>query len=347
MNIFIFFLYKLYNAIIKSRLFLYRKNFLKTKKLPCFVISIGNITPGGTGKTPAAIYLADFFKSVCLKPVVLSRGYKGKGEKKGGIVSDGEEILANPEFSGDEPYMMAETLKNVPVLIGKNRFAMGMKAVELFSPDVIILDDGFQHIKLERDIDILLLDTKNPFGGTNLPRSGFLREPLSSIERADMIIFTRSDSEENFQKSLSILKKYIKKDIPIFKSVHVPYLKQIVGEKNSNLDLTVLKDKKIIAFSGIAKNDNFKYALEKTGAHVLKFFNFRDHHHYIKADIEKILAEAKLLNASYIATTYKDFVKIKDMYDKNEALPLAVIDVRISSDYEAIKAYFTKFIQIL
>jgi tetraacyldisaccharide 4'-kinase len=335
---------KIYGFIAVLRLNLYKKNILKQEKLPCAVISIGNITAGGTGKTPMTIYLANFIKSLGLKPAILSRGYKGKAEKKGLIVSDGDKIFADYQLAGDEPYMMARSLEKISVIVGKNRFSMGMKAIEKFSPDVIILDDGFQHIKLKRDINILLLDSKNSFGNMELLPKGFLREPISSIDRADVFIFTRADSSKEFENSLYLLKKNIKKDIPIFKAQHIPYIKEIAGYNAENeYNFSILKNQKIIAFSGIAKNENFKHSLEKTGCNLLEFFSFKDHHKYIKADIEKILNAKKKLNAEYIVTTQKDFVKIKHLIPKKDNI-FIIIDVKISfgEDTDAFNFFIKK-----
>ncbi|GEM_PF-105642 len=181
----------IYGLIVKIRILLYRKGFFKIRRLPCPVISIGNIVAGGSGKTPMAIYLAEVIKKMGLKPVVLSRGYRGVMEKHTGIVGDGRTVFLGSDMAGDEPYMMAKRY-SFPVIIGKNRFKSGMAAIDAFNPDLIILDDGFQHIKLHRDLDILLLDCKNPLGNGRLLPAGRLRENPDELEkRADLIIFTR------------------------------------------------------------------------------------------------------------------------------------------------------------
>ena len=166
---------KVYGGAVKLRRTFYKKSVFKSKKLSRPVISIGNITAGGTGKTPMTIYVANVINALGYNVAVVSRGYKGKAETKGGIVSDGETLLMTPEISGDEPYMMAAKLKDVPVIVGKNRFKAGRLAIGKFAPDIILLDDGFQHLKLERGLDLVLLDCRKPLGnGHLLPRGMML-----------------------------------------------------------------------------------------------------------------------------------------------------------------------------
>ncbi|OGR34068.1 MAG: tetraacyldisaccharide 4'-kinase, partial [Desulfobacula sp. RIFOXYB2_FULL_45_6] len=170
---------------------LYLKKILRQKELPCFVISIGNIVAGGAGKTPMTLYTAELLKKIGKKPVVISRGYKGVYDGDFCIVSDGRRVFSTAEESGDEPFMMASRLM-FPVVVGKDRFKAGMRAVDRFGPDVIVLDDGFQHLRLKKDLDILLFDFKNPLGNTRLLPAGRLRQsPQSSAKRADAVIFTR------------------------------------------------------------------------------------------------------------------------------------------------------------
>ena len=148
------------------------------------VVSVGNITVGGTGKTPMTIYVAQKLQQSGVRVAVISRGYKGRAESGGGVVSDGRNLLMDSEQAGDEPYLMAGRLKNIPVIVGKNRFAAGMLAINKFQSEVIVLDDAFQHLKLSRDIDLILLDYTRPFGNTHLLPRGILREPVTALRRA-------------------------------------------------------------------------------------------------------------------------------------------------------------------
>lgn len=180
---------KLYGLAVTIRLSLYRLGILKSRTLPCFVLSIGNITAGGTGKTPMTLYAARLVKKLGYTAAVVSRGYKGAFEEKGGIVSTGKKIVATADQAGDEPYMLATTL-NIPVVVGKNRYKAAMTAVEEFHPDVVILDDAFQHLAVKRDLNLLLLDCTSPFGNNALLPRGPLREPLSALNRSDAVVLT-------------------------------------------------------------------------------------------------------------------------------------------------------------
>jgi tetraacyldisaccharide 4'-kinase len=288
----------LYKFAVSANNFLYKKKIRQIKKLPCVVISAGNICAGGTGKTPLVIYLAELTRKLGYKPAIVTRGYKGGYEKKGGIVSDGKKICANQKNAGDEPFMIAKRLKNIPVIAGKNRYKSGILAIERFGANIIILDDGFQHQKLFRDINLLLADYKKPFGNKKLLPRGILREPISSVKRADALILTRAENfiSENIKKITAS---------PIFKSAHAPFI-----IKNKKAVINFLKNKKAVIFSGIAKNKEFYKTVNKLGCSIKNFIEFEDHHKYQKKDFEKINNAAKIINADFIITTEKDYVKI-------------------------------------
>ncbi|MDQ1330137.1 MAG: tetraacyldisaccharide 4-kinase, partial [Thermodesulfobacteriota bacterium] len=211
----------LYGIPVKAREVLYRKKIFKQKRLPCKVISIGNITVGGTGKTPMTVYLAEMLAGLGRKIVVISRGYRGRAEKNGGVVSNGREILMGPDESGDEPFMMAAMLNNIPVRVGQNRYNAGLLAIRNFNPDIILLDDGFQHRKLFRDIDLLLLDSRRPFGNSRLLPRVVLREPAVSIKRSDAFILTRTSSDKAQTRNR---KNTESKTQPFFESINTIYL---------------------------------------------------------------------------------------------------------------------------
>ena len=212
---------RLYGAGVSLRHRLYGAGFLKAGSLPCRVISVGNLAVGGTGKTPMTIYVAGLLKGLGYRVVVISRGYQGRKEKSGGIVSDGQTIQMGPQDAGDEPYLMALKLEGVPVLVGKDRFRIGMMAVREFVPDVLVLDDGFQHLKVHRDLDLLLLDASRPFGNGHLLPRGVLREPIDRLNRGDAIVLTRSDGDFMPDEDGQIIREHFKGK-PVFRSKHVP-----------------------------------------------------------------------------------------------------------------------------
>ena len=192
-----------YGLVLKLREFCYGRHILTPRRLPCNVISIGNITAGGTGKTPMTIYVAELLKTLGYRVAILSRGYKGGSEKEIRVVSDGQKILMTPTMAGDESYLMAIRLSDVPIVVGRNRFAAGSLAVKRFQPDVIVLDDAFQHVKLQRDIDLVLVDRAQPFGNGHVLPRGSLREPVSSLRRCAACILTRADAAADESRSES------------------------------------------------------------------------------------------------------------------------------------------------
>lgn len=320
----------LYGFGVRVRIRLFQKGIFKQKTLPCFVISVGNIVVGGAGKTPMAIYVANVLKDMGKHPVVVSRGYKGKYKTDAVIVSDGNGIFSDAEMSGDEPMMMARR-SAFPVVVGKDRFKAGMKAMAAFSPDVIILDDGFQHLKLKRDLDLLLLDYLNPLGNNRFLPAGRLREtPQISAQRADALIFTRSpDKDEPAGAVKDVLRHF--PGCPWFKTFHIPFVfKHIVHDENSKQDITDvagLKGKTALLFSGLAKNRAFAHAMKESGVNILDHLEFKDHYRYKDSDFLRINTAAKQLCADLILTTEKDWAKLDPGI--KWALDVIVIGIRI------------------
>ena len=194
---------------------LYEKGVLPSKTLPCRVVSIGNLISGGTGKTPMTILVARMIRDMGYRVVVLSRGYRGRMEKTGGVVSDGRTIFKGPDDAGDEPYLMARILTGIPVVVGQRRYEAGMMAVKRFKPDVIVLDDAFQHLRLKRDLNLVLLDSRSPFGNGHMLPRGLLREPLSALRRAHAVVYTRSE-----QALTAPIRDRLRRHQPIFYTTH-------------------------------------------------------------------------------------------------------------------------------
>ena len=331
---------KIYGGAVKLRHKLYQKGVVKSRRLPCRVISVGNLSVGGTGKTPMTIYLAKLIQDLGKKAVVVSRGYKGRAEKAGGIVSDGKVLLMGPENAGDEPYMMAANLKNVPVIVGKNRFEAGMLAVRTFKPDVLVLDDAFQHLKLGRDLDLVLLDFRRPFGNGHILPRGIMREPVSALSRADALILTRSDDVRlDAKKAIHSLKNRSSTgDKPVFRAFHVPYVHNVIkgktrisGKKThspSTESLEFLKGRKAFVFSGLADNDDFHRTVRDLDCVVSGCMEFPDHHSYSGVDIENIIQSARQANADCLVTTEKDYVRIS--YRNTYPVDLVVLGINIA-----------------
>ena len=343
---------KVYGGAVKLRRIFYKKGILTSKRLPCPIISIGNITVGGTGKTPMTIYVAQVVKQLGYKVAIISRGYKGRAEKVGGTVSDGKVFLMTPEIAGDEPYMMANRLKDVPVIVGKNRFKAGRLAISKFDPDVIVLDDGFQHLTLQRDLDIILLDYHKPFGNGHLLPRGVMREPVSALLCADAIILTKSDTVNNNETSSSLKKlRSFERKKPVYRSFHHPFVYKIInGEKKifeTNMQEALrqnsdcIKGRTVFAFSGLADNHNFLRTLKSLKCNVSGFMEFPDHHPYSERDLDEILSAAKRSMSECLITTEKDYVRIVHKID----WPYDLFVIGIEIDFGADKKRFNSYIQ--
>ncbi len=298
----------LYGVGVRTRLWGYRRGFLKQRVLPVFVVSIGNITSGGTGKTPAVQMLAGWALGRGYRPAVLSRGYGGRFKGRVLEVSDGEEVKPSAEKSGDEPCLLARSLSGIPVIVSKNRYDGGIRAIEKWSSDFLILDDGFQHLELRRDLNIVLLDASNPFGNGQLLPRGPLREPVKQLERADCCILTHCGETTEIQDFVPPTTAQLS-GVPIFRGHHVP-VEVVFPDRGERFEAGMLEGKKVLAFAGIAHPEYFKESLENLGAEIVYFEGFGDHHRYRTEEIHSLAIKKETLKAHYAVTTAKDWVKI-------------------------------------
>lgn len=323
-----------YGAAIRIRLFLYASRILSKKRLPCAVVSVGNITVGGTGKTPVTMFLANYFTEAGKKVVVLSRGYKGT-IRGPAIVSDGQNLLLSPTEAGDEPYLIAGRLRGAPVVVSADRVKGGRLAVEMFSPDVIILDDGYQHVRLKRDVNILLVDSAEGFGNRFLLPRGILREHLSAVKRADVAMVKGGDLEKQDRE---ILKKY---GIPALSFEYRP-TGLIDVRSNAKAGLESLSGKRVVAVAGVANPDTFFRSFERLGARCEKTLAYPDHHDYTADDMRAISEASK--GADLVVTTEKDAVKLRALAPEGLALYALRIDVEIR-DTGGLNRVFSRFIR--
>jgi len=327
-NLFTFFLRILsflYSLAIQFRLVAYKTGFLRAKHLPAHVISIGNITTGGTGKTPFVAMLAKWAETHGFKVAILSRGYKGKRSNDSLVVSDGKTVLASVDDAGDEPVMLATTLSSVPVLISKKRYKTGSLALKLFNSELLLLDDGYQHISLHRDVNILLVDAKRRFGNRSLLPLGPLREPIEQIKRADIIVITKCTNTHSGGK----LVDYFKKNFPaksIFRSKYFP--NQVIFPLAGNTHPPdILKGKNVVVFAGIAHPDDFLETVKSCGANIVHFKAFSDHHFFSKHEIEELVSWKKQSNVDFLLTTEKDWIRIDGKIDPD--LDIAILTIKI------------------
>ncbi len=300
----------LYRTIISLRGLLYRGHILSSRTLPCKVVSVGNITLGGTGKTPMVIFLAGMLREKGRHPVVVSRGYGRRDESETIVVTDGRSIQTDAHTGGDEPVLIGSKLSDVPVVVGGNRYAAARSALELFHPDTVILDDGFQHLRLRRDLDIVLIDATDPFGNGRLFPAGILREPASALRRAQTVVITRSDQAA----SLDALKTAISRitTARIFTSTQQPV--DLVGYHTVDpKPLTVLRGTRVVAFCGIARPAGFLAMLRSLGAIIVSEHYYPDHHQYAKSDLVQFYKMAADHRSHMIITTEKDAVRLRQL----------------------------------
>ncbi|WP_413854149.1 tetraacyldisaccharide 4'-kinase [Candidatus Ruminimicrobium bovinum] len=304
------------------------KFLTKSYRLNKPVISIGNITWGGSGKTPMVIETASYILSLCKTPVILSRGYARKNKSKQNvIVRDKKQILSDLENSGDEPLMTANLL-NCPIVVGSNRIK-NAEISEKFLPDIFVLDDGFQHWKIKRDIDIVCINSLNPFGNGMIIPAGILRENLSALKRANLIILTNCNlcDKEKLQnlknKILKITGLY-----PLETSLKFKNITNLFDDREIEENLKNVTDFTII--SAIGSPENFINTVKNSGLKVKNKFIFRDHHKYVKNDIVEIVN--KLSENEKIITTAKDAVKIKEVIDDEIRKRIYVLNMSIIFD---------------
>lgn len=326
-----------YAAIILLRNQLYDWHILRSLKIPnCTVISIGNIAMGGTGKTPAVEFLTKYLIEQGKKVAILSRGYRR--ESKGTLlVTDGQHIFVNSRDSGDEPYLLAKHLANVPIVVENDRHKGGIFIKKKFNPDYIILDDAFQHRKIFRDIDIVLIDSMTGLdNGFTLP-GGILREPLRGLKRVDMIWLTRVNQTDEIASLIASLQKY--SDVPIIKSIHQPQSLHSFST-DEQFSLESLKKRKVFIFSGIGNPDAFRDTIINLEADLKGEFIFIDHHKYKKSDLMKITMNAQHANAEWIITTEKDAVRIFDLPEMKIPIYYLKIELKIIEGLEHLWKIF-------
>ena len=326
----------IYGFGARVNLWLYEAGILSRRKLDCCVISIGNITVGGTGKTPTAQRVAMMVKDMGYRVVILNRGYRSHWDKPLGVVSDGKKIFMTSYEAGDEAYLMAKMMPGIPVVIGKNRDVTGSYAVDKLRAEVIIMDDGYQHWQLNRDLDIVLVDTLNLFGNGNLLPRGILREPLNHLNRADMFLFTKSDQSSRLTRtSLAENIRQYNTEAPIVESIHHP--KEFVeiadwykGIQQNPLPLEELKGKKVMVFSAIGNPSSFEQNVSGCNLDIVEAIRYPDHHDYGMLEMQYIAERASTLKADALITTGKDAVKIPTEFIYfNRDIPLYVMNMDI------------------
>ena len=331
-----------YRFLVSLRLWLYKSRIKREHNLGCLVVSIGNLTVGGTGKTPIVEKFAKALTAGGRRVAILSRGYKSakpslktkiKSKIQGNpisqepprVVTDGKEVFLDSETAGDEPYMLATNLEGVAIVVDKDRVKAGLHAIKEFDVDTLLLDDGLQYLRLKHRLDVVLIDKYSPFGNEKLLPRGTLREPPKNLKRASYIFITKCDGSSN-EELIKRIRKY-NRTAEIIECAHKPkYLENIdSGEK---LPLEYLKRKDIGTVSGIAVPESFEDGLKNLGANVELTRRYTDHHRYRKREIQKFIDQCLNRDLDMIVTTEKDFVRFPDV-DLNENMPIFFLRVEI------------------
>jgi tetraacyldisaccharide 4'-kinase len=327
----------LFGSIVWLRGRLYALGILRPAHLGCLVIVVGNLTVGGTGKTPVVEKLARSLRDRGRKVAILSRGYKSKKEptlkkwwrmlthadpEPPREVSNGKKVLLDAHIAGDEPYMLARNLPGVVVLTDKDRVKAGHFAIKEYGCDTLILDDGFQYYKLQDHLQVLLVDKTNPFGNGSLLPRGILREPIRHLRRASYVFFTKSDGERD--EALENLVREHKPDLDVIECSHSPKFLQQIGT-DERLPLLALQGKRVNAMSAIAVPESFEGFLEDLGATIVRRHRFLDHHRFEPWELENVAQEAEADGVDFLVTTEKDSVRLPEDWET----PVPVFYLRV------------------
>lgn len=319
----------IYAVSVSLLIFIYR---LKPYRPGCKVVSIGNITLGGTGKTPLVEYVARYLKNQGKRIAIVSRGYKK-------VIGLSDDRVISYEAMGDEAYMLQEKLRDIPVIVNKNRKEAIKEAIEKYNVDTVILDDAFQQWKIKKDLEIVTIDAANPFGNRRLIPAGILRQPLSSLGLADIFVLTKTDIFPDTQEIKNFINR-IKPSALIFESWHQPVGFYKLGEKNEIIDLVSLKAKGVVLVSGIAAPESFEKSITGLGINIGSSFRFPDHHNYTKEDLDRIIKACNEKNINTVITTEKDAVKLSGLAISGLGLQILVlrIELKITQNEERLLA---------
>lgn len=316
----------IFSAVVQLRYKLYKNRVFRDTPLGCLVIVVGNLTVGGTGKTPVVEKFARELAARGRKVAILSRGYKSKSDSlltkfwrwlshgespKPKVVSDGKRILLNSELAGDEPYMLAKNLPGVVVVVDKNRVKAGNFAIEEFGVDTLILDDGFQYLPLRGQMQLLLVDKTNPFGNKSLLPRGILREPIKHLKRASYIFLTKSDGNRDLA-----LENFIRRYNPSAEFIECAHCsKHLVNFATQQaLPIEFLNGKRVAYFCAIAAPESFRKFLHQADSDIVHYEHFLDHHRFTTEELDEFFEEAYASGAELVMTTEKDAVRIDPNY---------------------------------
>ena len=326
-----------YGIIMRVRNMLYDARILSACDIPCHVISIGNILVGGTGKTPVTIMTAKLLKDAGSNVAVVSRGYKREGGSGPLVVSDGTSVLVSPHEAGDEPHLVASSLEGIPVVVGADRCRTAMLAVERFKPDVIVLDDAFQHRKINRNADIVTMDADNPPGNDYFLPRGLLRESPFSLGRVKAVVVTRYRPGNDFEEIEKKIRQF-NSSIAIFRSSTAAAGFREPGNPDI-IPTDAVNGKKISVMSNIANPDSFYRMLESFGAEIVFRIVMPDHHRYSRGELNDIEQRSLDTGAEILVMTAKDERNLPEHFNAESVNTLVLnIEARLEGDSEKYRS---------
>jgi len=313
-----------YSGLLGAREWLYARGVLKSRALPVPVVSVGNLTVGGTGKTPAVEVAVQTLTDLGYRPAVVSRGY---GRRTGGVqvVADAASIRLDAEEAGDEPFLLARRLPGVPVVVGSKRYDSARLAVQRFGVTAVVLDDAFQHRTLKKDLEIVMARARNPWGNGALLPAGPLREPLAALRRAHLVVATGAQRPEEAAAVVSAVNEWAP-GVPVLTAVYA-LAECWEANRMRPVSLDQLRGSRVLAFAGIATPRAFEETLGAAGVAVRQFLEFADHHWYTPAEIATLDARAGDLQVEGLMTTEKDWVRLRKLPLPRR--PLYVLSIRL------------------
>jgi tetraacyldisaccharide 4'-kinase len=313
-----------YRAGLVVRGMAYDWRLLSTRRLPCPVVSLGNLTVGGSGKTPLVELAALTLVALGAAPVVVSRGY-GRSTRGVHVVADRQSVRLGARSAGDEPLLLAERLPGIPVVVGENRFEAGRHAVETLGASVIVLDDGFQNRTIAKSLEILAVSARSPWGNGRLFPRGRLREPLSALRRAHLVIVTNPRDDGDVEAVTRTLRLH-DSPVPVASARYEPVEARRAGD-GARLPLSDLSRRRLLGFGGLAAPRSFMETAQRLGIPLAGFIEFGDHHWYTESDLTELARRAMLAGAEGLITTEKDAIRLRDF--PLPRLPLWILSVRM------------------
>ena len=316
-----------YRGALRVRDLAYRWNVLRTGRLPCAVVSVGNLTLGGSGKTPTVELAVRTLRELGTVPAVVSRGY-GRVTRGVHVVANRDAVRADARTAGDEPLLLAERLPGVAVVVGENRYEAGRVAVAQLGATALVLDDGFQHRTLAKDLEILVVQGRAPWGNARVFPRGMLREPLSGLARAHAVVVTNPPGAGSVEAVTAMVRRFNPSAAVLAASYQHP--EALETQSGRRAPVTELVGRRLMAFAGLGSPEGFADTLDAAGIRRVGFAEFPDHHWFTPADLRELAQDARTAGAQGLITTEKDWVRLRDL--PPPPLPLWVLPVRLVLD---------------